>query len=93
MKLSSDKCLITGVQVGEVQVNLIVPGRPLLSCKVALVREDGSFIGQVSKDREFSEKTLKALEELTAALEEDVLRETFETTTEAPEKGTEPPQF
>lgn len=81
MKLVKSPCKIVGVRVGEIAADLITSKG--LRVKYVLLRNpkddlDGINAGQYTKEREFSDKTMEALEHFVSCLEDDVLPELFE---------------
>lgn len=96
MRLSKAKCKITGIQLGEAELNLIGrPDRPPLKVKYALIGEDGTTCGYYEKYTDWSDKALEALRVFTEALEEETLPVLFEQSAEKSDdqKPDEPPQF
>ena len=81
MKLVKAPSKIVGVRVGEISADLITSKG--MCIKYVLLRDiegdyDGVNAGSYTKEREFSEKTMKALDNFVSCLEEDVLPELFE---------------
>ncbi len=93
MKLSTDKCKIVGVALGEAEINLLFTGKPIISAKFGLSTEHGP-IGHMTRTV-WSEKTQTALQAFVAALEEEALEDVFEVPVKTEENGSpnEPPQF
>ncbi len=90
MKLVEAPTKIVGVHLGEASLNFIHEGIAPIKAKFALLAKDGSPIGYVEMSREWSEKTLDALKQLTAALEEEAAARVFEITTGDAEAKAEP---
>jgi len=97
MKLTEAKCRVTGVQLGEAQLNFIRSDLVPIQAKIALLAEDGTVCGYFEKRNGWSEKTHVALQALADALEEDALVHLFQQpeAEAAPdaEKAEEPQQF
>lgn len=96
MKLSTGKCRIVGIQVGEAQVNFVDPRKKPLTAKLVLLGEDGSPIGWAEGVSDWSEKTMKLFRELSESMEDDVKNVVFdEGQAPAPpqEAAKEPEQF
>lgn len=96
MKLSQQKCLVVGVRAGEVAISLLNPEQPKVEAYFVLLREDGTNSGKYTKAGGWTEKAAKAFQDFIEALEEDVLRELFESSGDAPQAvvgdTSEPPQ-
>lgn len=95
MKLTKAKCKITGIQLGEAELNLIRPERPPLKVKYAMLGEDGATCGYFEKYTDWSDKALEALRVFSEVLEEEALPMLFDQPAEksADQKPDEPPQF
>lgn len=78
MKLSKGKCQITGVRVGEININLLNPMQPVVDSHFILLREDGTHAGQYTKAAGWSDASTKAFEDFIEKLEENILLEIFE---------------
>lgn len=89
MKLSEAPTKIIGVQVGELSLDLIRMGVPMLKVRVALTTDEGPIgfmdMGELGQ---WSGKTLDALRAFTEAVEEDALSRIFK----LPAQSTETPQ-
>jgi hypothetical protein len=92
MTPSKSKCLIVGVSLGEAHINIIRGGIPPLTADFALVREDGQAAGLIQRRLGWGEKTLKALAELQAAMEEETLDHVFESQPIGSTSAAEPEQ-
>lgn len=90
MTPSKSKSLIVGVQLGEAHLNILKPGIPPLTADFALMRSDGEMCGIIQRRLGWGEKTLKALAELQAAMEEETLDHVFEP--QPPESSATDPQ-
>lgn len=92
---------IVGLRLGEAEIDLINGFPGILRAKFALLKDDGSNCGLVSKSLGWSEKTNAALLVFAEALEEDIYAEYFKGVPGAPDAGevdgvpppTEPKQF
>jgi hypothetical protein len=94
MKLVKYKSKICGIQLAD--LTLTIFKSPAITAHYALVQEEGTFCGKVTKDSDFSEKTLNKLQEFIASLEDDMISAVFEIPKdeEAPtEAAVEVPQF
>ncbi len=80
MKLSEAPTKIVGLQVGEISLDLIRSGLPMLKVRFALLTEDGpkAFM-DVGELGNWSQKSLDAMRAFTEALEEDGLNLIFRT--------------
>lgn len=100
-KVEGGQCRINGVQVGEIDINLIRADLPQLVVKFVIVREDDVASGSYTKRDGWSPATRQLFFQLAAALEDDALADLFrggnvkavEEDEEKPEKSSEPPQF
>ncbi len=93
--MSDGRCRIIAIQLGEAALNFILPGQPHIRVKVALLNEDGSPCGSLTKENGWSEKTYEAMKALADAIEEDAASHVFEGES-VPAQGElpgEPPQF
>lgn len=92
MKLSKNRNLIVGVQVGEIRCKMIglKPGEKPISVTVGLVRgTDGALVGSYIKEAGWPEAVVKAYEAFAEAIESNVIQEFFEEG--STEDTTEPP--
>ncbi len=96
MKLTEAKCRITGVTLGEAQINLIRIDAVPIQAKFALISGDGSVSGYFERRNGWSDKVLQALQAFVDAIEEDGLTVVFEEMTKPVSEGESaegPPQF
>jgi hypothetical protein len=102
MKLSEAPSKIVGIQVGELALNLIRTGVPMLQVKFSLLTEEhGStaFMDVSDAVSIWSSKVLDAMKAFTDAIEEDALKILFKvdaqqtTETSTGETSDEPVQF
>ncbi len=78
MTPSRSKCRIVGIELGKVVLNFIHPGIPPLTAEFSLIREDQERAGLLERRMGWGERTMKAIAELQAAMEEDTLEHVFE---------------
>jgi len=88
MKLVREPSKIVGVRVGEFSVNMITGGG--LKAKYVLLRDpegdhEGINAGSYTKEADFSEDTMEALQRLIVCMENDVVPELFEVKRKLPE--------
>jgi hypothetical protein len=81
---------ISGLRVGEVELDLISHADAIVRVRFAYVREDGATAGSFNKNGGWSEATQAALQRFVEALEADGFRETFQGEAGPPEDGEEP---
>ena len=91
MQKGKGKSRIVAVNLGEARISLIGNDPTPLLGVFALVRDDGELVGRVDRRFDWSQRTLKALEELQKSMELDQLEHLFEGSQDDPE-GDEPPQ-
>lgn len=92
---------IVGLRLGEAEIDIINGFPGILRTKFALIKDDGSNCGMVSKNLGWSEKTNAALQVFAEALEEDIYAEYFKGVPGSPDAeevegappSTEPKQF
>ena len=100
-KMEGGLCRIAGIQVGEVDLNLIRSDLPQMVVKFALVRADDVTAGFFHKRDNWSAVTHQLLIQFVDSLEQDGLADLFQggnvvavdEDTEEPKKPSEPPQF
>lgn len=99
MKLSEAPTKIIGIQVGELELDLIRVGVPVLKVRFALCTDDGPVsVMDISDMSVWSQKSLDAMRAFTEALEADALRIIFkvpaqDTETAQADGPNEPAQF
>jgi hypothetical protein len=76
MLTSKSKSRIAGLTLGKAVINAM--SGQILTAEFALVRDDGEFSGLLERRMGWSEKTMKALADLQAAMEEETLDHVFE---------------
>lgn len=84
------KSRLIGVELGEAHINFIRQGIPPITAQFALIREDEARAGMVERRAEWSDKVMRALGDLQAAMEEDMLDHLFEAP--PPEESSAEPQ-
>lgn len=92
---------IVGLRLGEATIDLIGGFPGMLHATFALIKDDGTNCGKITKALGWSEKTSEALRVFAEALEEDIYSEYFKGAPNAPDADiaegapppTEPKQF
>jgi hypothetical protein len=95
MKLSTARPRIIGLHLGEASINFIRPDVVPIKAKLAIIGEEELACGYIEKSNGWSEKTLRALQELGSCIESDTLHHLFieEDSQVQVDSSAEPPQF
>lgn len=72
MRISKGKSRIVAIQLGEAELNFLLPGKPPLRGKFAFVNEEGAPCGSTETLMGWSDKTVELLRQLAASMEKDV---------------------
>ena len=97
MKLSTAPSKLVGIQAASVTADMLHANGVQLEVVFAHIRDDGGLIGSFTRDRNWGDKVVLALQALVEALEEESISEVFaapeEGSSEVAETPEEPPQF
>ena len=77
MKLTESPARIVGLQAGSIKIRMPEPDKFQMTANFYLVRDDGQPIGKLTKTNNWSEKTIKAVQELMQSLEEEMMPDVF----------------
>lgn len=77
MKLSTNKCRITGVILTEVKVLVMTSPGLMVQARFALIDEESNVIAEAPLNREFSKEVEIAIDGLVKALEGDAMKRIF----------------